>query len=89
MDGGQAIITAIGSGPDVFRLLDLDLAYNSLGAGCGDSLAVAIRRNETLTRLSLRCVREFSGDATTDGRPTSCSALHGAAGWCAHTDTSS
>ncbi|CAN0134436.1 unnamed protein product [Scytosiphon promiscuus] len=54
VDGGQAMITAIASGRDTFRLLDLDLAYNSLGAGCGDLLAVSLRRNETLTRLSLR-----------------------------------
>ncbi|CAM9218551.1 unnamed protein product [Ectocarpus sp. 13 AM-2016] len=54
VDGGQAMIAAIGSGRDKFRLLDLDLANNSLGAGCGDLLAVALRRNKTLTRLSLR-----------------------------------
>lgn len=55
------MIAAIGSGRDKFRLLDLDLANNSLGAGCGDSLAVALRRNKTLTWLSLRCVMEVSG----------------------------
>lgn len=56
VDGGKAMIAAIGFGRDKFRLLDLDLANNSLGAGCGHSLAVALRRNKTLTRLSLRCV---------------------------------
>ncbi|CAM9981204.1 unnamed protein product, partial [Hapterophycus canaliculatus] len=57
VDGGQLMINAIGSGRDNFRLFDLDLGYNALGAGCGDPLAGAIRRNETLTRLSLRCAR--------------------------------
>lgn len=56
VDGGQAIIAAIGSDRDKFRLLDLDLANNSLGPGCGGLLAAALRRNETLTRLSLRWV---------------------------------
>lgn len=54
-DGGQAIIKAIGSGRELFRLLDLDLSHNSLGAGSGEALAAAVGRNETLTRLSLRC----------------------------------
>lgn len=54
VDGGQAMIAAIGSDREKFRLLDLDLANNSLGAGCGESLAVALRQNKTLTRLSLR-----------------------------------
>lgn len=56
VDGGQAIIAAIGSDREQFRLLDLDLANNSLGPGSGDLLAVALPRNKTLTRLSLRCV---------------------------------
>ncbi|CAN0451872.1 unnamed protein product, partial [Ectocarpus fasciculatus] len=43
VDGGQAMIGAIGSGRDKFRLLDLDLGNNSLGSGCGDSLAAALR----------------------------------------------
>lgn len=55
VDGGQAIIAAIGSDREKFRLLDLDLANNSLGPGSGDLLAVALRRNKTLTRLNLRC----------------------------------
>lgn len=50
------MIAVIGSDREKFRLLDLDLANNSLGAGCGDLLAVALRQNKTLTRLSLRCV---------------------------------
>ena len=58
-DGGQAMISAIGSSREKFRLLDLDLSYNSLGAGAGEALAAAVRRNQTLTRLSLRCVRFF------------------------------
>lgn len=70
------MITAIGSCRDAFRLLDLDLAYNSLGAGCGDMLAIALRHNETLTRLSLRCVRVMR--RLTDAH--SCPALHGAVG---------
>lgn len=49
------MIAAIGSGPEKFRLLDLDLASNSLGPGSGKALAEALRRNKTLTRLSLRC----------------------------------
>lgn len=52
------MIEAIGSDRDKFRLLDLDLANNSLGAGCGELLAVALRRNKTLTRLSLRWDRK-------------------------------
>lgn len=54
-DGGQAMIATIGAGKKRFRLLDLDLAHNSLGDGCGEALTIALRRNETLTRLSLRC----------------------------------
>lgn len=54
-DGGQAMITFIGAGRKRFRLLDLDLAHNSLGEGCGEALTIALRRNETLTRLNLRC----------------------------------
>lgn len=54
-DGGKAIITAIGSGREKFRLVDLDLANNSFGAGSGEALATALTRNETLTRLSVRC----------------------------------
>ncbi|CAN0164072.1 unnamed protein product, partial [Laminaria digitata] len=38
-DGGQAIISAIGSSRENFRLLDLDLSHNSLGAGSGEALA--------------------------------------------------
>lgn len=66
VDGGQAIIAAIGSDREQFRLLDLDLANNSLGAGCGGLLGVALRRNETLTRLSLRCARSAFAERSTD-----------------------
>ncbi|CAM9169851.1 unnamed protein product [Ascophyllum nodosum] len=53
-DGGQLVISAIGAGREHFRLLDLDLAFNTLGTGSGEALATALRRNETLTRLSVR-----------------------------------
>lgn len=53
------MISAMGSGREKFRLLDLDLSHNSLGAGSGEALAAAVRRNETLTRLSLRCARDL------------------------------
>lgn len=53
-DGGQAVIDAIGSDRSMFRLLDLDLSNNSLGAGLGEAIATSLSRNETLTRLSLR-----------------------------------
>ena len=49
------MISAIGAGREHFRLLDLDLAFNTLGTGSGEALATALRRNETLTRLSVRC----------------------------------
>eukprot|EP00903_Cladosiphon_okamuranus_P011608 g10918.t1 len=54
VDGGRAIIAAVGSDREKFRLVDLDLANNSLGPGSGELLAAALRRNKTLTRLSLR-----------------------------------
>lgn len=50
------MMAAVGSDRQKFRLHDLDLGNNSLGAGCGDSIASALGRNETLTRLNLRCV---------------------------------
>ncbi|CAN0524793.1 unnamed protein product, partial [Ectocarpus sp. 12 AP-2014] len=77
VDGGQAMIVAIGSGRGKFRLLDLDLANNSLGAGCGDSLAVALRRNKTLTRLSLRAngLGPEGGTALAAGLASNCGVL--------------
>lgn len=55
-EGGRAIITAIGADRDHFRLEDVDLSFNCLGGGTGKALERALRRNETLTRLSLRWV---------------------------------
>ncbi|CBN79012.1 Hypothetical leucine rich repeat and MORN motif protein [Ectocarpus siliculosus] len=77
VDGGQAMIAAIGSGRDKFRLVDLDLASNSLGAGCGDPLAVALRRNKTLTRLSVRAngLGPEGGTALAAGLASNCGIL--------------
>lgn len=53
-DGGRVMIDAMAAGRGSFRLEELDLSFNSLGAGIGEALERSLRQNETLTRLGLR-----------------------------------
>lgn len=56
LEGGRVMFSALGEGREVFRLEDLDLSFNSIGAGVGEILEQALRLNQTLTRLNLRYV---------------------------------